>query len=251
MSNNDIAHITEMCRLKTKRKKKRQVKQDHDKHLLQINRLQLKIWKKKRDLGYVELKPPIQKGWERIFILREDIANTDKSEFFLGILNRINTRQFSHRKDFKKKRKRHGKKVNVEREQFLKRLSEWEFKKANFTEIEKVYFIEVDEFDPSTKKTSKRYLFTEPWRFVLKIRPHMITHHRVIDPELESMEAQINRALNKNENHYRLSKLLHGWARYCWRQDNNDKLKYKNWLKDQPLHVIRAYYESYKNDLDM
>jgi hypothetical protein len=245
MSNEHETHITDMYRLKTKRKKKRLVKLDHDKHLLEIHRLQLKIWKKQRELGYEELKPPIQKGWERIFILRADIASTDHADFFQGILDRINTRQFSHRKDFKHKRKRRGRKVDVEREQFLGRLSEWEFRKSKFTEMEAAYFAEMHEFDPITKTTRKRYWFTEPWRFVLKIGPNMITHRRVIDPALESMEAQLKQELNKNRNDYRLSKLLHGRVRYRWRDDNKEK--YKNSWKQQPLHVVRGYYEDHKD----
>jgi hypothetical protein len=243
MSNDHIAHITDMCRLKTKRRKKRLVKWDHDKHLLEIHRLQKKIWKKQQDLGYEELKPPIQRGWERIFVLREDLARTDKAEFFQGILERINTRQCSHRKDFKKKRKRRGRKVDVEREQFLRRLSEWEFNKAKFTENELAYFTEVDEFDPWTKKTFKRYSFTEPWRFVLKIRPDMITHRRIIDPGLERMESELQQYLERNGYNYRLSKLLHGWHRYCWRDNNSGKKKYENPWKNQPLHVLREYYQ--------
>ncbi|MFZ0595933.1 MAG: hypothetical protein WAM46_03045, partial [Flavobacterium sp.] len=55
-------------RLKNKRTKKRLVKEDFDKQLIQIRKLEVTLWKKRQELPLVPLAVPYQKGWQRNFV---------------------------------------------------------------------------------------------------------------------------------------------------------------------------------------
>lgn len=63
-----------------------------------------------------------------------------EAKFFQGILDRINTTEYSSRRDFKKKRRRFGGKVYEVRSQELERLWTGSFKAKKFTEQEASYF---------------------------------------------------------------------------------------------------------------
>ncbi len=63
------------------------------------------------NLGYEKLDPPVQRGWKRFFVLRKDIARSDDALFFQKLLDKINTIEYSSRKDFKVKRRRLEKKI--------------------------------------------------------------------------------------------------------------------------------------------
>ena len=76
MDNYLLDDYIQCSRLKTKRQKKRLVKEDFEKQLIQLNKLQDELWEKKRCLPLVPLAMPYQKGWQRYFVLREDIARS-------------------------------------------------------------------------------------------------------------------------------------------------------------------------------
>jgi len=40
-----------------------------------------------------DLRPPYQRGWNRFFVLREDMKQDSKAKFFIQLLEKINTKQ--------------------------------------------------------------------------------------------------------------------------------------------------------------
>lgn len=204
-------------RIKTKRQKKRAIKKDRDKQLIQLGEELKSIRNQQREQGYVDLIPPIMRGWKRYFVLRTDIAKTKQASFFEEILEKINTIEYSSKKDFKKKKRKFGKKIYVEKQQHLKKLCEYCFNKAMFTEKQKELFEMRYEQDSCTKKLGKVFVFTQPWRFVLRVRPNMITKIRVQNVALEKREVEIKQYLHYN-NWKRLHHLLYGYVNYKeWR----------------------------------
>jgi len=222
-------------RLRTVRQKKRMQYEDFDKKLLELNREEDRLHKQRRDIIWVPLKPPVQRGWNRFFVLREDVAISKHAEFFENILKRINTCDWSHRKDFMVKYRRFGRKKYRVKKQSLWRPDEWRFNRLGFTDGEKLLFDVVWEMD-SRRELVKRYVFREPWRFVLRVRPNVIDKVQKRDAMVESRSQEIRNYLDANMYRCRLNKLLHGYERYGWWK--GERKREKNLLKNKPLQRI-------------
>jgi hypothetical protein len=230
-------------RLRTARQKKRMQYEDFDKQLLRLHREHRALDKQIAALGWEPLVPPIQKGWKRFFILREDIARTKQAAFYENILKKINTYDLSHRKDFKVKKRRGSRfKKMVVKQQYLLRPSDWHFRKLGFSDAEKQLFHEVYVKD-KRGQAYKIYVFNEPWRFVLRVRPNMIDKVRIRDSELEARIKGIREYLERNIYDKRLDKLLYGEGRYkLWKDVGGDffeKYQFKNKSLHQIMDIIR------------
>lgn len=224
-------------RFKNERRRKRLLKEERDKKLVRTFKELRKLKKAQCALGYADLVPPVQKGWKRFFVLRPDAAAGKDAGFFLGLLEKVNTTTYSHRKDFKYKCRRNGKRVDVERVQKVKMFWTWEFKKLHLAEKEKPYF-KLDWFVNDRGHLIPIYVFTEPWRFVLKVKPNMITKVKVIDPGMMSLESEIDGYLDRNMLVPRVVRLLRGSYSGRCRWKNYPKAKYRELLKSNPLDEI-------------
>lgn len=226
-------------RFRTARHKKRAQYEDFDKQLLALRREENILYKQQRNLGWIELHPPVIRGWKRYFVLRDNVAKSKQAAFFESILSKINTTQYSHRKDFKVKKRKGGKKVDVAKAQHLLQPEALSFSRMKFTEAEKQYFEERTVQDNWTSKPYKVFAFTEPGCFVLRVRPNIITKTRARDEVIESRVQQIRNYLFNNVLRGRLDYLLDGHS-YSWHEE---KLKEKNPLKNKSFTVILdAYY---------
>lgn len=186
-------------------------------------------------LGWIELAQPYQKGWKRSFKLREDIRRSKKADFYQNILNKINTTIYSDRKDFKVKKKRRSKYGYVTKEQKLLEPCDYQLKKMKLNEHELQQFCKVTVYNPVTKKWRTNYVFLEPWRFVLKVEPNMITRHRAYDPLLESSIAELDNYMDKKDRYKRLRWLLDGCYGH-WTQKMGEQEKYKNPMKGKSMN---------------
>lgn len=225
--------------LRTARQKKRLLKKQHDKNLFRIYREENRLADEQCDLGYIEVNPPIQKGWKRSFILREDVAKSKDAAFFSKILERINVKKFSHRKDFKKKRRSRGRKVYVETVQRLDYLYAWQLHRKPLTEKEKLYFREEWEVSRPGHQV-KRWTFTEPWHFVLKVEANMITKRRIIHPLLTSQKKELENYLEKNNLRPRQWKVIYGYYQHRDYWNPKPKACYRVILRKTPIQVYLA-----------
>ncbi|PBQ34551.1 hypothetical protein CNR22_23125 [Sphingobacteriaceae bacterium] len=246
MDINEWEYYVLCSRLKTKRQKERLRKWDSDKKLIKINKELKRLQKEQMNLGHKELDPPVQRGWKRSFVLRPDVERTKDRAFFQALLDKINTEQYSHRRDFKKKIRKKGKKIHVPRVQKLNEFYEWSFRKLKLTEKEKLYFIEKWEFNQK-RELCKKYAFAEPWRYTLRVRPNMITKVKVIDPLLLQQQAEIDNFLCRNNLWPRLHKVVDGWHQYRW--NPGPKEKYKQLLKtDSIKNLMEDYYKEKQHE---
>jgi len=231
-------------RLKTKRQKKRLQKLDSDKKLIQLDKELKRLWRQHCNLGYEELVPPIQRGWKRTFVLKYDVEISRDADFFRSLLQKVNYVQYSHRRDFKVKKRRKGKKVYADRIQKLHDLWEWQFVKL--TDKEKSFFKEVDH--PINKyRTIKKYVFTEPGRFMLSITPNMITKVKIIDPLLLQQMKQMDSYIERRFLRPRLEKLKGGYS-YKW-DESPKRVRYKQLLKSNSLEKLyEEYLEEKQNE---
>jgi hypothetical protein len=196
-------------RLRTRRHKIRMQYEDFDKQLMRIDREETVLWQQRNKLGWEPLLPPVQRGWKRTFVLREDVAMTDRADFFNSILKKINTVERSWRKDFKKKKRYMGRKIYVVKPQYLKKLDLWEWRKAAFNEAEQQFFECVFSIDKSGY-VKQKYVFTGPWRFVLKISPNIIDKVRIRDVVIEQRLKEIDNYLTRNDYKGRIQKVVYG-----------------------------------------
>ena len=188
--------------LRTKRARKRSVKTTKEKNVREKYKRQKEIFKEQKEIPLVLLKEPCQKGFERYFVLREDIKKENEIEFFTQILKKINTSQYAETRKFVKKRKRNGKRIYVQRIQELKQLQPYEYSGpySILNDEERLYFVCIQVYDPKTKRFKGIYEFLQPWRFRLIIKPNMITHYKPLDIDLKREEAQIDHFFDKYKN---------------------------------------------------
>lgn len=224
-------------RLHTARHKKRMRYEDLDKQLIQLHKEENALYEQRRNLGWESLIPPVQKGWKRFFVLRDDVSRSKDAEFFQNILNKINTYDWSYRKDFIVRKRRFGKNKYGVREQKLLAPDEWHFAKLDFTEKEKQMFYAVFHFASSRKGWIKRYVFNEPWRFILRVRPNMITKAKKRDQVIEARIREIDNYLERSDYRNRQTKLLYGNSRkHYWKRE--EIVKKKNPLKNKSVQRI-------------
>lgn len=240
MDTNDLSYLIECSRIKSAHRKTRLQKKDKEKQLIQLDKKQHQLCKQKWDLPLLPLDFPYQKGWKRFFVLREDVARSRDADFFTELLTKINTTQRSNNKSFTKRKKKKRKKIDVEIQQVLKSFDESDWnnpKYCKLNEKEKALFKLTKRWCSRRKYFYTEYVFSEPWRYVLKVKPHFITHYKMHDNVLEQQIAEIDNHIQIHCLQHKIAKLTNGRKNHhrCW---NQNKLKYLHPFKHKALHTI-------------
>lgn len=227
-------------KLKTARQKKRLQKKDFDKQLIQINRKRHTLFRQKQALPMVPLEEPYQKGWKRFFVLRDDVSRSDQAGFYQGILDKINTVQYSGDKSFKLKGKRKRKKIQKDRRQLLKEFDEWQWHNRNqaLDKAEKAHFHQYERWSKDGKTKSVVYRFNEPWRYVLRVKPNMITEVKMLDQALEQEIQLLRNHVTTHQLDYRIDRLK-GRKNYWNGYYEGIKPGYKDPFKNKAWHLIK------------
>ncbi len=238
MHPNDWSFTDGYCKIKTARQKKRLLKEDFDKQLIQLYKLRDGLCLQKRTLPLIPLEEPYQRGWIRTFVLRDDIAKSRLGSFYQTLLSKINTVEHSHEKAFKRKKRKHRKKIYEVRPQYLREFYTWEWNhpKCKLTDAEKVHFHWKEYWNKDGKTKTMKLVFNEPWRYVLKVKPYMITHTRKVDERLESQIQQLDNYIERNHLNHKMTRLIHGQSYNPWRGTENERQR--NPLKNKPLYKI-------------
>ena len=214
-------------RIRTARQKKRMQYEDFDKQLLALSKEENILYKNKYTPEWEPLTPPIQRGWKRYFVLRVDVARSKQAQFFEDILKKINTHDWSYRKDFKVKKRKFGRKIYVVKAQQLLKPGEWHFNRLGLNEAERQFFHPEYVYEQARGKFVKHYVFNEPWRFVLRVRPDMINRKKKIDSVTEARLDEIRNYIQRNDLRKRLQKIFDGnYKRKVWNQTEKEREKY-------------------------
>ncbi|MDR6489596.1 hypothetical protein J2799_004144 [Chryseobacterium vietnamense] len=218
-------------RLRSARSRKRTIKKDVEKQIRKKYRRSEELWEIRRNTPWIPLDKPYQRGFVRFFVVREDVMRSKYGEFFEGILKKINTYMYSESRKFLKKKRKSGRRIYVEREQKLSRVSayNWSDPKFGLTPMERQYFLQKEEYCPIRKRYEIYYEFIEPWRFILRIRPYMITHYKPVDFELEKECAELEDYLGQHKVAGIIHKTIYGkpgsW-KMKYKSDQNESTKY-------------------------
>lgn len=209
-------------RLRSLRSRKRTIKKDVEKQIRKKYKRSKEVWYIKRNIPLIPLEEPYQLGFVRFFVVRDDVMKSSDGEFFEGLLKKINTYMYSGSRQFLKKKRKFGRRIYVERAQKLNRISSysWSSPKFGLSPRERQYFLKKEEYCPFRKCYDTYYEFTEPWRFTLRIRPHMITHYKPINAELEKEQAELDMYLGQHSTVGIIQKKIRG-------KSNPWKMEYK------------------------
>jgi hypothetical protein len=74
---------------------------DFERQLRRIDYERNRLWFVERNLGWEPIMEPYQRGWERTFVLRSDVARSPRASFYEAMLKKINTVEYCHRKDLR------------------------------------------------------------------------------------------------------------------------------------------------------
>ncbi|MGO4294245.1 hypothetical protein [Chitinophaga sp. RAB17] len=232
----EIENYIAASRIRTVRRRIRDTRKQFEKQLLQLRREERSLWDAWGKRGYMPLEPPVMKGYKRFFVLRDDVARGRQAEFYQELLKKINTYDYSHRKDFKVKKRSHGRKKLVVREQHLAQPDLDQFIKLKLSAKEADCFEERLFFHRQSLIPVRRMVIKEPWRFVLRVRPNMITQTRMIIPELSSQIQQLKNYIDHHYLDHKIRKLVDGSV-YRWSGWLSiEKGKYK--FKKKPLQQM-------------
>jgi len=231
------------CRIKSPRRKRRLVIADRDKQLIQLEKRRIALWQQRRLLPPVALEHPYQRGWKRFFVLRDDIKRGPMAGFYETLSVKINTVQFHFDKSFKRKKRRKKRYGYEVRQQLLGEFYPycWEANRMKLTDDEKACFTRVETFDVKTRRNEIKYVITEPWRYVLKVTPHMVTHAKLPDADIEREISYIDNHIDNNHLTPRINLLTRGRS-YRWRDHFNERAKYINELKNIPRYACKEAY---------
>jgi len=229
--------------IKSARRKRRLVKTDRDKQLIQLHKRFKELYVQKSNLAFVPLQEPYQSGWKRFFVLRDDVKLSPRAEFYTTLLGKINTVQYDRNEAFKRKKRRRSRYGYVQTKQSLKEFSAycWSNNKMGLTEQEMACFTCVETFDIKTKRACVNYVFNEPWRYVLKIVPHIITQVKLPDRDIETELAWIDGHIDNNHLWPRINLLTRGRS-YRWKDEFNERAKYINKFKNIPRYSPKEAY---------
>ena len=222
-------------RIRTARQKKRLQYEDFDKHLISLDKEETTLYKKWRKPDWKLLVPPVQQGWSRSFELSDEVASSNQAAFFSAILEKINTVQWSHKKDFKIKKRKRGRKIYVVKEQKLLEPLRHLFALLRFTDEEKQFFYPEYRIEKWCHEPLLPFVFNEPWRYVLRIRPHIIYKVKCRDGELESRLAEIHNFLWGGARDRRLYWLKQGSWKHPGKSKPEERQDERNPLKNKSL----------------
>lgn len=200
------------CHIKSARQKKRLVKTDHDKQLIQLDKRRTALWQQQLRLPMVPLDHPYQRGWKRFFVLNDDVKRDPKAAFYETLLVKINTVEYHYDKSFKRKKRRKKRYAYEVRQQFLREFYpySWQANRLNLTDDEKACFTRVETVDIKTRCIDVKYVITEPWRYVLKVMPHIVTHVKLLDADIKRELSYIDNHIDKNHLSPRINLLTRG-----------------------------------------
>ncbi len=180
-----------------------------DKQLLAIHRERRAI--RRRERQYVELNPPIPRGWVRHWRLTARARNRHDAWVLQTILQVIDHKRYHWRKNFTHgKHRRRGRRM-IENTQAPGSVREHRWKRLGWPEQWKIFFHQILVNEGRADQTFS-YKFRRMDLLELFVERYYIYYAELIDPAKEAREAQIKSFLIRSGGEHRLTTLLDtGW----------------------------------------
>lgn len=206
----------------------------NDKKLLKLEREYIRLSRAQRDAPIVPIAEPYQKGWTRTHALREDILRRRDAPELKLVLSKYKTTIHCKNRDFVDSK---GKPLN----QDLRILPKKTVERFNWPP-QVMKWIKLGFWTPAscwTKYTIEGYAFFPPHYFLVwDIQPYIITHQRVLYPEIETRIEEINRKFEHLQAWRRLNRLHHGSDKGGWGKSGYGTKFYSQ--KDRELDITHG-----------
>ena len=189
------------------------LKKQKDKSILAYVRELDKLNKVSRDAPCIPLAKPYQNGWTKYLVLRDDYTRRDDAHIFREILAEIGGEVFCRKMDFID---RQGNEYGPT----LRTIGKSEWEKLGWTAQHRKHFqfgrFRTDGyFGMGWSNVIEGYRMVKPYFLVEKIKPHFITHTRILYPDVESRKTEIRNLFERRLYWERYSKLKgHRWNHY-------------------------------------
>lgn len=196
------------------KKSKSQRYEELDKQLIKFSKRLNAIYKEKREMPLIPLKPPIQKGWAKHFKMRDDISRRADAKDLARILKAIDLYIYSSKPDFKAKKFTTKQREDMPHD--LKHIPEKSWAKLQWPEHFKKWFdlkTKIKHGVSGTTYEVKGYFFKFPYMFESEVIPHMATHRREANANLDREEKEIEQFFTLHQGWTRLAKLGSGYRR--------------------------------------
>ncbi|MCK7554644.1 hypothetical protein MKQ70_06350 [Chitinophaga sedimenti] len=192
------------CKIRTARRRKRAVKKDFEKQLINLHRERRRL-ERLRDLQpMVQLPEPRQHGWKRTFVLCSSIARSEHAPFWEALLAKINTVQYCENRDFAV---HNVKQMAQYASQRLRTFTHPRNEDAAcLTTAERRHFAYAN------WGFGMRYALKKTWRYELRIMPNIVTHVRRRDEALERQYEQLEHFIDHHALRHLVLKLQDGYA---------------------------------------
>ena len=181
----------------SKREEKKYSHKAEEKKIRKMMRRLDKLRTAKWNLGWVELDKPEPWGWEKVLVLRDDIAKRKDAKFFKELLELVNHKVVNNNKSFIVRNYSTGKKAEV----FVEPKTFDEKDLEKIPEKFRSYFtLEAAETRHWGSFYRKYYQWTlnKPYLFKEKIQKHYVTRKQLHDPDLESQIDEIEHYVYSN-----------------------------------------------------
>lgn len=169
----------------------------------------------------VELAEPIRAGWERYFVVRQDLRRSAEGPFLERVLRLVQHWEVSNRYDFARRDWQRGNKL-VPQEHRLGSIDAEDYW-ALTPKMREHFLPQIHRqrnYRTGPSRVYVTFTATQPWKFSSKIRPHYITHETVYAFDPTSEETFIDRKLHGPQ---RLAR--HLWRAYGCNERDPDYVK--------------------------
>jgi hypothetical protein len=190
----------------------------------------------RRRYKIIKLDQPIQRGWRRLHVLSEGaVARRDRS-ILEAILAAIGSVKVHHNRDFRRRRGRRKKLVEID--QPLRPIPVHEWQRENYPNEWHRYF-RYELILEWNCHWQPYWVFTQPSLYELKIERNWLWYFREVDPLIETRLSELDRWLEARE----------GWRRYGWlkgrpqsyRWKEEDSAKHRSLAHEHKREIARAY----------
>ncbi|MEM1083306.1 MAG: hypothetical protein AAGI48_04230 [Verrucomicrobiota bacterium] len=170
------------------------------KEVRRIEKERRKLWKATWDAPEIPLEKPYQRGWVRWFEWSKEAQRRKDFEVMKGVMELIQVKEWSIRRDFRPPRKR-GVRYAKGWHRHLKFTAKELLRKCQDRRL--LRYFETWRRHPINEDGYLRELVQQGWGGIIRFRhphllvsrvePHMITHQKVILPEVEARLSELER----------------------------------------------------------
>jgi len=174
----------------------------------------------RRRYKIIKLEQPIQRGWRRFYVLSERAAARRDRPILEAILAVIGTVKIHHNRDFRRRRGRRKKLVEIE--QPLRPIPIHEWQRKNYPDEWHRYF-RYELVLEWNRHWQPYWVFTQPSLYDLKVERNWLWYFREVDPAIETRLSELNSWLEAHEGWHRYGWLKGRRQRYRWKEEDTGK----------------------------